>query len=138
MTEYYTKLTVTRLEPEESEKTCGPYKYLVHNHWASHTAFVTRAGLDLWLKERGLSIYGDIETERWCPIDGWYAKESHMMHPYEFEQIEGERIKVLDNSNWTLGIVNCDNEGFTTVHYLNCNVHNRPIFPYFETTKERR
>ncbi len=138
MTEYYQSLRVTHLTPEQSEKTCGPYTYTVTNRWAAHTAFVTKAGLDLWLNERGLSIHGDIETEQWCEIDGQYAKECEWLTPAEFELMEGQKIKLMDNGQWTLGIVNTSDGGATTVHYLNCNVQGRVVYPYFETSKERR
>lgn len=119
----YSNLTVTRLNQEQHERTCG-YWYTVQNKWTAHTAFATRAGLDRWLTDRGLSITGDIETELWCKIEGEYRTALEWMPSKEFQQIEGKRIKIMSNGQWTMGIVNTE-DGVTTVHYLNPNCHDR-------------
>lgn len=132
----YSDLTVTHLNQEFHERTCG-YWYTVQDKWTAHTAFVTRAGLDQWLADRGLSIIGDIETELWCPIAGRYQTAMEWMSFEEFQQIEGKRIKVMSNAEWTMGIVNTE-DGITTVHHLNPNCKDRPVYDYATTNKEQR
>ena len=132
----YSNLTVTHLNQEQHARTCG-YWYTVQNKWTAHTAFATRAGLDRWLADRGLSITGDIETELWCKIEGEYQTALEWMPSEEFQQIEGKRIKVMSNAQWTMGIVNTE-DGITTVHYLNPNCHDRPVYDYATTNKEQR
>ncbi len=132
----YSDLTVTHLTQEFHERTCG-YWYTVQDKWTAHTAFATRAGLDQWLADRGLSIIGDIETELWCPIAGRYQTALEWMPFEEFQQIEGKRIKVMSNAEWTMGIVNTE-DGITTVHHLNPNCKDRPVYDYATTNKEQR
>ena len=132
----YSNLTVTHLNQEFHERTCG-YWYTVQDKWTAHTAFATRAGLDQWLADRDLSIIGDIETELWCPIAGRYQTAMEWMPFEEFQQIEGKRIKVMCNAEWTMGIVNTE-DGITTVHHLNPNCKDRPVYDYATTNKEQR
>jgi hypothetical protein len=58
-----------------------------------------------------------------------------MMWREEFDALSnviGE-VRQLDNAEYTLGKVTQDADGVRTVHYLNCNVHDRVRFPYFES-----
>ena len=51
-------------------------------------------------------------------------------------EIDGELTKVLDNAEYTLGILTRNDEGNVVVNHLNCNVRTRQAFEYFAARKE--
>jgi hypothetical protein len=53
-----------------------------------------------------------------------------------FEDLDGELTKVLDNAEYTLGILTRNDKGNVVVNHLNCNIHTRQTFEYFAARKE--
>jgi hypothetical protein len=133
-TETYDRLHVAHLTPQMHERTCN-YWYTVTSRSTSHVAFTTRAGLDRWLSERGLTLDGDIAAEgdmAW--ITGSYRDACHIIMPDAFDKIAGLRTYAMSNGNWVTGIITTDADGLRTVHTLNPNIHTRTVYPYFETS----
>ncbi len=138
----YSKLYATSLDPEQHERTAG-YWYTVTNGATAHTAFTTRAGLDRWLCERGLSLENDLPASgTWgtTRIPGEYRHESHgtFVNPedYTIGMTEDEDWKtlrpvlataVMSNGEYTLALIT-ETDGIRTVHTLNVNVKTRVIF----------
>lgn len=130
---------------EEWRENVGrtPYPYIVTNGAMSHTAFMTRAGLDRWLSERGLTLENDLPEEGTfgtTRVLGTYRDESHGM----FSATEDEPHRMIEDDTWgklrpvlatavgsnaeyTLGLIT-EERGIRTVHYLNVNVKTRIIF----------
>jgi hypothetical protein len=134
----YNRLSVCHLTPEQHERTCN-YWYTVNDYATSHVAFTTRQGLDRWLTERGLTLAGDITAEgAYCAITGTYHDAAHMILPVDFYQIGGTLTFVMDNADYTLGIITTGDDGTRTVHHLNPNIHTRPVFDYAATSRIMR
>lgn len=130
-TKAHTNLTVISITPDMHRKTCG-YWYLVSSNAVSHTAFATSQGLMNWLDERGLVLEGNLPemgAHAVLPVSGTYRTTSHLSYD-DFFSLEGERIRVLDNGDYTLGVVTTDPDAVRNVHYLNCNMMDRPVFEY--------
>jgi hypothetical protein len=51
----------------------------------------------------------------------------------EFYALDGERSRDLSNGDWTLAIITKDEQGIKTVHTLNPNCRDRPVFDYRES-----
>jgi hypothetical protein len=120
MTESFENLRATSLNPEQHERTCG-YWYTVTNGAMAHTAFATRAGLNRWLQERGLSLKTDLPAQgEWgtTAIVGTYRKRAYLYDTDKFEEmlsdLEGSpdyrdrrdraiATAVLDNANYIDG-----------------------------------
>jgi hypothetical protein len=133
MTVTHDALHVARLDQKAHERTCG-YWYTVSSHSTAHTAFVTRAGLDRWLAERGLRLAGPLdEVPSHCPITGSYRTTSHLYDAASFPELEGERTRTLSNGDWVEAIITHDADGLRTVHTLNPNVRDRTTFDYRES-----
>lgn len=136
----HNKLYATSLTPEFHEKTCG-YWFTVTNGAMAHTAFATRAGLDRWLSERGLTLESDLPeagTFGTTRVIGEYRTESHgeflsddprdgmgegdwsSLHPIA-------ATATLSNGDYTLALIT-EEGGVRTVHTLNPNVRTRPVF----------
>lgn len=141
----YSNLSVCALNAEQHAKTCG-YWYTVTTGCATpHTAFATRQGLERWLDERGLTC--DIPTmvrpedygKGLCNhafISGTYRQQSHMSYDEFYALPVFIRTKVVDNWDYTLGIITNDEDGIRTVHHMNCNCHDRIEYEYATARKE--
>lgn len=130
----YTNLCVISLCPQRHAQTCG-YWYLVQARGMPHTAFAEEAHLLDWLAARGLALTQPLPSKgvhSYQQLSGTYTSQSHMSYD-AFFALKGLRVRVLDNARYTLGIVTEDDEGHRTVHYLNCNCHDRPEFDYAES-----
>lgn len=127
-------LIVCRLTPEQHAQTCG-YWYTVTQGAMAHTAFETRAGLDKWMRERGLTLDGELSDKEWgwCHIKGEYRECSHLHDADTFEQIHGDRTRTLSNSDYVVAILERGSDGIITVHTLNPNVRNRQTFNHHES-----
>lgn len=141
-TQVYNKLFVTSLTPEFHENTCG-YWFTVTNGSTAHTAFETRAGLDRWMSERGLTLENELPeagTFGTSRIIGEYRTVMHGEHsptddePYRM--VEGDDwsgIKpvvittAMSNAEYTLALITED-AGVRTVHTLNVNIKTRFVF----------
>jgi hypothetical protein len=133
-------LRVSHLDYYSHKRTCG-YWYTVTAGSFSHTAFATRAGLDRYLAERGLSLATPLHTGdtvddiSHAEIIGTYREESHLHDAATFQQIQGERTRTLSNGDWVEAIITTDPDGIRTVHTLNPNVRDRLVFDYRESCK---
>ena len=141
----YGNLYVCALNAEQHARTCG-YWYTVTTGYATpHTAFATRQGLARWLEERGLTCeiptavqpedYGKGLTN-YAVIVGTYRRHSHMSYDEFYALPVFIRTKVLDNGDYTLGIITNDEDGVRTVHHMNCNCHDRIEYEYATARKE--
>lgn len=144
----YGNLWACSLTADQHERTCG-YWFTVLSGACAHTAFATRAGLDRWLAERGLSLESELPeagTSGTSRITGTYVTESHGvfitddwrdgMGPGEFYSLTPvEATAVLSNGAYTLGLITQDSAGVRTVHSLNPNVRDRVVFDYAATRR---
>jgi hypothetical protein len=131
----YRNLFICSLNQEQHERTCN-YWYTVTSNATAHTAFTTRAALLRWLEDRNLTTTDPIpEVGTWgaVKITGEYAIKYHM-EAAEFDALAPvvERRKV-DNGQYTLARIT-DNNGYRTVHLMNCNAP-RITFDYAESRK---
>lgn len=128
-------LWLITLDPEGHKRTCD-YWYLVHvNSISSHTAFNRRESLLQYLRERGLELTEPLPehmTYSSQRLKGEYREEMHTSYD-EFFNLIGERTRTLSNGDYTLAIVTHDLDGLKTVHTLNPNCHDRPVFDYRES-----
>lgn len=132
-------LWAASLTQESHERTCG-YWFTVTSGAIAHTAFATRAGLDRWLSERGLSLENDLPaagTFGSTRIAGEYRTESHgeFVSEDSFEMGEGDWSLVdpilatadLSNGDYTMALIT-EEDGVRTVHTLNPNVKTRVVY----------
>jgi hypothetical protein len=131
----YSNLQVTSLNPEQHERTCG-YWYTVTTGAMAHTAFATRAGLDRWMEERGLSLERELpEKGEWgsSRIVGEYREASYLHDADDFHALRPIiATPELSNGDYTLGLIT-EEDGIRTVHYLNPNVRTRLVYDYTRT-----
>lgn len=133
----YERIYAAWLTPERRAMTCG-YHYVVRANGMAHTAFVTRAGLDRWMRERGLSLAGPLDKEGdWSDIVGSYRTKMHYGpgDVADFAALEGERTRAMSNGDWVEAVITHDADGFRTVHTLNPNVRERKVFDYRESER---
>lgn len=127
-------LTWMSLTREQHDRTCG-YWYTVQSHGTALTAFRTRAAFLQWLANRELAVEADIpehgEFAHGC-IGGEYREAMHLSYE-EFYAVNGYRGRELSNSQYTLAIYAHDDDGLVTVHTLNPNCADRPIFDHLGT-----
>jgi hypothetical protein len=148
----YSHLYATSLTPGFHEQTCG-YWFTVTSGAMAHTAFATRAGLDRWLTERGLSLEHDIpdysdpavipSRDNWregvTRVTGQYLTMMHgEFSPAEdnpYRMTEGDwppanpvlATAAMSNGDYTLALITGE-DGVRTVHTLNPNVKTRVVF----------
>lgn len=133
-TQTYSNLSVCSLDPEQHARTCN-YWYTVRNEPYAHTAFNKRSSLMRWLEERGLELVQDLPeqgTHSYQRIEGQYRTAMHMSYD-EFYALDGLRTRALSNGQWTMAVVTTDEEGIRTVHTLNPNCKDRPVYDYSES-----
>lgn len=129
------KLYLCTLNPEWNKKTCD-YWYTVEVECSTpHTAFNRRESLLQYLQERGLELTEPLpehgtSSGQW--LKGEYREEMHWSYD-EFFALRGIRTRALSNGDYTLAIITTDEDGLRTVHTLNPNCHDRPVFNYFES-----
>jgi len=126
----YNSLSWCSLDRQQHEKTCG-YWYVLQEHHGPHTAFRTREEFLAWAALYRLDLDADavpqIGTHAYGRLSGQYRRTSHLSYD-EFFAIDGERIRLMDNGEVTLGLVANDADGTRNVHHLNCNMCDRPKF----------
>lgn len=95
------------------------------------------------MNDRGLTLDSelpDLGTHGYIRINGSY--ETNMtMDTAEFKSIKASapasnQIKVLDNAEYTLGVLTKNEQGIVTVNYLNVNVRDRVVFDYWSSRDE--
>jgi hypothetical protein len=138
------QLTLVTLDAESRKRTCG-YWYLVRETSFAHTAFRTRAGLLLWLAERGIRMSESPPDEgvwSYQLLIGEYRAEMH----HSFVRDDGGRAAIeafealapvlvtrtLSNGDYVVAKITRDADGIRTVHTLNPNVP-RQTFDYVES-----
>ena len=127
----YTNLHVVRVDREGRSRTCG-YWYLVTSNNTSHCAFRTRRALDLWMRERGLSLSGPLdEPHAHCSILGEYSRVYDS--PEHFATLEGTPIISLSNGDYGPGLITSSN-GHKTEHVEHGN--GRRIYDYRKAQSE--
>ena len=130
----FDKLTLITLNPEMHARTCN-YWYVVQNQCGPHTAFNRRESLLAWLQVRGLELTAELPQQgQWScqSIKGAYKAVSH----WDYNDVmgrDGVEIRQLSNGQYTLGIVDRDENGIATVHTMNCNCKRRPVYDYAES-----
>lgn len=127
----FSHLSVCALTPDMHSRTCN-YWYVVQDRASPHTAaFTYREDLIRWLEDRGLIVEGFIpkaQSGEWKRIIGTYHEEYHYDEK-EFYALPATRdIRVLDNGKWTLGRIVLNADDTRTVHVLNPNVKDRPLY----------
>lgn len=134
----YGNLRVNSLNQEAHERTCG-YWYTVTSGATAATAFRTRAELDKWLAEYGLTLgpawkwendrqvdceLADPGTFSTAAIIGSYRRASHRDRAV-FDAIEPLlETLVMDNAELTPAKIT-ESDGVRTVHYMNVNDRER-------------
>lgn len=131
--EEHARLYVDKLSATEIAEGNG-YSYVVTKDTRVHAAFRTQTALSKWLDERNLHLEGDgssAEESGSVRVLGAYRRIVHSSYD-EFFSLPGTRIRVLDNSEFTLGILT--QQGSTrSVHVLNCNLRFRPEYNFKES-----
>jgi hypothetical protein len=136
----YDNLRAASLTPEHHERTCG-YWFIVTSGSMAHTAFATRASLDRWLSDRGLSLESGLPeagTAGTTRVVGEYRTESHGeflgddprdgMGEGDWDLLRPVKaIAVMSNGDYTLGLIT-EEACIRTVHTLNPNVKTRLVF----------
>jgi hypothetical protein len=128
----YQNLVVHALTQEMAGNTAGPYFYTVTTYgFTAHTAFRERRHLEQWLEDLGLKLTEELthESGKWTTVEGRYRRTSHFSYD-EFYVLRGKRTRVLDNGEYTLGILLPDDDGVMNLHHLNCNLFDRPLFEH--------
>lgn len=131
-------LHVCVLNRAHHERTCG-YWYTVTSRGMAHTAYARRESLLQWAEDRGLSfakevVEADGVVIHFMQVKGSYREAMHMDRAV-FDAIVGKEIRVLSNGDYTLGKVSVDADGLRTVHSLNPNVRDRPVFDHTESRR---
>lgn len=124
------------LTPEQRARTCS-YWYTVTDNSTAHTAFRTRMAFARWLADRGLALAADLPPEGEHGVQrivGSYRQAMHLDYAeFYANATKGKHIRVMSNGQYTLGIITTDDDGIRTVHTLNPNCHERPVFDYRES-----
>jgi hypothetical protein len=142
MIETFSNLLLCTTEPEQRKRT--PYRYIVTDDTFAHTAFYTRAGLLLWLSERGLLLTSTLPPDdTWSVqrIIGTYRREMHWSRDDDgvdaalaFDALAPVLVtRALSNGEYVVAKVTRDADGLRTVHTLNPNVRVRVTFDYWES-----
>lgn len=135
---HHNNLWLASLASEQMSRF-GGYLYVVTAAATSHTAFRTRFALDEWLKRNDLEIQGELPPEgvhgAFQVSPGYYTC-SHM-DTAEFKRIldqtpSSQRIRHLDNGQYTQGLIGKHDSGEVVIHYLNPNCK-RVVYNYQES-----
>ena len=130
----YSNLHLNILDADAHGRTCGYWYTVTDGGGMAHTAFATKAGLQRWLKERGLKVEDlpDPGKRAHRPIVGTYSTKDHCDLTAFFD-LSGLRTRTLSNAEWTLAIITKEHDNTRTVHTLNCNIKERRVYDYAES-----
>jgi len=90
-----------------------------------------------WLDNYNLSVEKEIPQEGTfvsMKIEGAYQRATYL-DPAEFFALDGSQTRILDNAEYTMGIITEGEDGVRVVNVLNCNFRNRPIYDYPESRR---
>jgi hypothetical protein len=128
----YTNFWLITLDADGNKKTCD-YWYLIQTYGGTaHTAFNQLSSLRQWASERGIPLPESLPergTHSSHKLIGAYRQQMHGSYD-EFFALKGVRSRTLSNGDYTLAIITDDEDGIKTVHTLNPNCHDRPVFDY--------
>lgn len=130
----YSKLDLCVLTSEQHERTCN-YWYVVTTGSTSLTAFHSLHGLLTWLTERNLKLTKPLTAPgiySYQKIEGSYTDEAHMSTDKFLALNPVLESRTLSNGDYVLARITEENE-HRTVHTLNPNVRDRPVFDYTES-----
>ena len=130
-------LTVICADERIHANTCD-YWYLVKDRGTAHTAFNRRESLTQWLKDRGLSLDGELSehgTFKVVHVIGNYRNVMHWSYDQFFGMANPHNIvtRALSNGQYTMAIITTDTDGMRTVHTMNPNCKYRPVYDYWES-----
>lgn len=135
----HSRLWLSVLTAEQHARTCG-YWYTITERVSPHTAFATKAGLLLWMNERGLSLSRSLTepgVSSWQELLGAFRNEMHFS-PEEVARFDEIRplleSRAMDNAQWVEAKITADPDGLRTVHILNPNV-SRHVFDDAESRR---
>jgi hypothetical protein len=95
------------------------------------TAFRTRKGLVQWLENYGLALGGSLDNGGdWCKIIGSFSRK--YTSPQAVASMIGKRIRLVDNGEYTDGVIVADHDGHHTVYLAGPN-EKRVVHDYRES-----
>jgi hypothetical protein len=112
----------------------------VQSDHRAHVAFRKPRSLMRWIEERGLSLSDPLPAEglySYQRLIGSYRETSHCSYDV-FYSLIGKRTRTLSNGSFTMAIITIDADGLQTVHTLNCNLADRPVYDYAESAEMYR
>ena len=115
----------------------GNYWCVVESECRAHTAFRTPGGAMRWMQERGLALSEPVPEEgpySYQRLIGSYREALHCSYDV-FYSLVGTRTREMSNGSYTMAIITNDEDGLRTVHTLNCNCADRPVYDYAESDK---
>jgi hypothetical protein len=115
----------------------GNYWCVVESECRAHTAFRTPGGAMRWMQERGLALSEPVTEEgpySYQRLIGSYREALHCSYDV-FYSLVGTRTREMSNGSYTMAIITNDEDGLRTVHTLNCNCADRPVYDYAESDK---
>lgn len=129
--ETYNLLSVVALTREQRSRTCG-YWYTVSNGHMAHTAFRTRAALDKWLLDRGLTLPTPLPAQvgTWAAVDltgQHYHRELVLCDASTWHHIPGLPLVEMDNGEHVLAKWHAADR---VLYVPNCNCVWRQVIPY--------
>ena len=130
----HANLHLITCDQDHHDRTCG-YWYIVQSGAMANCAFSRRESFMQFLSERGLELTEELpsHTERsFQSIAGSYRTQMHGSYD-EFFALSGTRTRTLSNGQYTVAIITQDDDGIRTVHTLNPNCRDRPVFDYAES-----
>jgi hypothetical protein len=115
----------------------GNYWCAIESDCRAHTAFMSPGSSMLWLEERGLTLSEPVPYEGphiYQRLNGSYREALHSSYDV-FYSLVGTRTREMSNGKYTMAIITHDDDGLRTVHTLNCNLADRPVYDYDESAK---
>jgi hypothetical protein len=132
----HSSLSFARFD-QTMRKRHGNYWCVVESECRAHTAFRTPSGAMRWMQERGLTLSEPVTEEgpySYQRLIGSYREALHCSYDV-FYSLVGTRTRAVSNGSYTMAIITNDEDGLRTVHTLNCNCADRPVYDYAESDK---
>jgi hypothetical protein len=129
-------LSFVKFDPDMRERG-GNYWCGVQSDHRAFRAFRTPGSSMRWLQERGLTLSEPVTEESpysYQRLIGSYREALHCSYDV-FYSLVGTRTREMSNGSYTMAIITNDEDGLRTVHTLNCNCADRPVYDYAESDK---